>query len=276
MGRVESRRLVELSFTGHGFGSERRVLRDAIIWCDSRGVPYGEKAFGDLGADSVLPRLLNSPGNFTVLACFIPMSPRYLAMKGLDRPALHVLARINGAKKAREILDNIKQSDNVASTRLFPFGIMVVFVGVMLSVFQQTVGINAVLYYAPRIFESMGMGNPMVQTVVMGVVNITFTLVAIFTVEKLGRKPLLITGSIGMGPGAFGVALSNIFAVSSTFVPIYNMQLGSMGDKFGHMFVYLLYGAICIVAAWFVWRLVPETKGKTLEDITRLWQNRRK
>jgi SP family xylose:H+ symportor-like MFS transporter len=66
------------------------------------------------------------------------------------------------------------------------------------------------------------------------------------------------------------------FIVSSTFVPMYNMQLGSMGDKFGHMFAYALYGIICVVAAWFVWKLVPETKGKTLEDMTELWKNRRK
>ncbi len=209
---------------------------------------------------------------------------------------------------------------------------MVIFVGVMLSVFQQAVGINAVLYYAPRIFESMNMGNPMVQTIIMGIVNISFTLVAVFSVEKLGRKPLLIWGSIGMAIGAFGVALSNIvdgiapiipvvsimvysasfmfswgpicwvliaeifpntirsqavaiavafqwifnFIVSSTFVPMYNMHGLGMGDKFGHMFAYALYGIICVIAAWFVAALVPETKGKTLEDMTNLWRNRDK
>ena len=65
------------------------------------------------------------------------------------------------------------------------------------------------------------------------------------------------------------------FIVSSTFVPMYNMSLGDMGDKFGHMFAYGLYGIICVVAALFVWKLVPETKGKTLEDMTKLWKNRR-
>ena len=63
------------------------------------------------------------------------------------------------------------------------------------------------------------------------------------------------------------------FIVSSTFVPLYNMEGIGMGDKFGHMFVYAMYGIICIVAAWFVSRFVPETKGKTLEDMTRLWSN---
>ena len=55
---------------------------------------------------------------------------------------------------------------------------------------------------------------------------------------------------------------------------MYNMSLGDMGDKFGHMFAYGLYGIICIIAALFVWKLVPETKGKTLEDMTKLWKNR--
>ena len=65
------------------------------------------------------------------------------------------------------------------------------------------------------------------------------------------------------------------FIVSSTFVPMYNMEGMGMGTSFGHMFVYALYGVICIVAAWFVFALVPETKGKSLEDMTALWRNRR-
>ena len=267
---------------------------------------------------------------FTILVCFVPESPRYLALIGKDNKALAILTRINGKKAAEEILNNIKSTVEEKTEKLFSFGIMVIFVGVMLSVFQQAVGINAVLYYAPRIFDSMGMGNPMIQTVIMGIVNIIFTLVAVFTVERLGRKPLLIYGSIGMAIGALGVALSNIvnvsplvpvmsimvysasfmfswgpicwvliseifpntirsaavaiavafqwifnFIVSSTFVPLYNMSMGDMGDKFGHCFVYAMYGAICIIAAIFVYRLVPETKGKTLEDMTKLWQKRR-
>lgn len=270
-------------------------------------------------------------GIFTILVCFVPESPRYLTLVGKDAMALKILSRINGKTKGAEVLQQIKSTVDVKSERLFSFGVLVIFVGVMLSVFQQAVGINAVLYYAPRIFESMGMGNPMVQTVIMGIVNIAFTLVAVFTVEKLGRKPLLIWGSLGMAVGALGVAMSNVmtvpplmpvisimvysasfmfswgpicwvliaeifpntirsqavaiavafqwifnFIVSSTFVPMYNMSAFGMGDKFGHCFVYALYGIICIVAAIFVARLVPETKGKTLEDMTALWSKRKK
>ncbi len=266
---------------------------------------------------------------FALLICLVPETPRYLVMVKEESKALKVLSRINGAEEAQRILQDIKATITVRTERLFTYGWMCIFVGIMLSVFQQIVGINAVLYYAPRIFEDMGMTNPMVNTVVMGVVNILFTLVAVFTVEKWGRKPLLISGSLGMALGALGVAftfgkagmemvtmlsimvyaasfmfswgpicwvlMAEIFpntirgaamaiavafqwvfnfVVSSTFVPMFNMHL-TEGDHFGHWFTYGLYGIICIVAAFFVWKMVPETKGKTLEDMNKLWTDKK-
>ncbi|MBR0037635.1 MAG: D-xylose transporter XylE [Bacteroidales bacterium] len=266
-------------------------------------------------------------GLFALLICFVPETPRYLVSVGQDQKALGILSKINGNVKAKQILQDIKDTMVVKTEKLMTYGFVCIFVGVMLSVFQQAVGINAVLYYAPRIFGDMGMENPMVITVFMGVVNILFTLVAIFTVEKWGRKPLLIWGSIGMAIGALGVAftfghaglefvtaasimvyaasfmfswgpitwvlIAEIFPntirggavaiavafqwifnfiVSSTFVPMFNMHL-TEGDDFGHWFTYGLYGIVCLIAAIFVWRMVPETKGKTLEDMTKLWRN---
>ena len=264
-------------------------------------------------------------GLFALLILLVPETPRYLAMHGQADKAFEVLSRINGSEKAGEILQEIQETvqkdTHVRQEKLFAYGFMVVFIGCMLSVFQQIIGINAVLYFAPRIFESMGVDNNMLFTVIMGVINISFTLVAVFTVEKLGRKPLLITGSLGMALGAFGVALSTVaqvpalvpvasimvysasfmfswgpicwvyiaelfpntirsqatawavafqwifnFVVSSTFVPMYTRS---------PFFAYALYGVICLVAAVFVWRLVPETKGKTLEDMTHFWKTQK-
>ena len=148
-------------------------------------------------------------GLFTLLIMLVPETPRYLVMSGQAEKALHVLTRINGSSVASQVLSDIKSTVVEKKEKLLAYGFIVIFIGCMLSVFQQFVGINAVLYFAPRIFESMGMGNPMTQTVLMGIVNISFTLVAIFTVEKLGRKPLLITGSLGMAIGAIGVALAD-------------------------------------------------------------------
>ena len=265
-------------------------------------------------------------GLFALLICFVPETPRFLVSIGKDDKALHVLQRINGSERGAYVLKRIKETITIKIEPIMTYGAMCIFIGIMLSVFQQAVGINAVLYYAPRIFGDMGMDNPMMITVFMGIVNILFTLVAIFTVEKWGRKPLLIYGSLGMALGAFGVAvtfghagmelftaaslliysasfmfswrpicwvlIAEIFPntirgqavavavafqwifnfiVSSTFVPMFNMHL-TEGDDFGHWFTYGLYGCICVIAALFVWRLVPETKGKTLEDMSKLWK----
>ena len=265
-------------------------------------------------------------GLFALLICFVPETPRYLVSVGRDQQALSILSKINGAAKASQILQDIKDTMVVKTEKLLTYGWVCIFVGIMLSVFQQAVGINAVLYYAPRIFGDMGMDDPMMLTVFMGIINISFTLVAVFTVEKWGRKPLLIYGSLGMAFGALGVAVTfghagmelctaaslliysasfmfswgpicwvliaeifpntirgaavaiavaaqwiSNFIVSSSFVPMFNMHLVE-GDEFGHWFTYGLYGVICIIAAVFVWKLVPETKGKTLEDMTKLWK----
>lgn len=292
----------------------RIINADEAAWTISTGWRY---MFGS----EAIPA-----GLFALLICFVPETPRYLVMINRNDKALAILQKINGERDGLSILEDIKGTITEKTERLFTYGWMVIFVGIMLSVFQQAVGINAVLYYAPRIFSDMGMTNPMVNTIVMGIVNILFTLVAIFTVEKWGRKPLLITGSTGMAIGAFGVALTfgdpnlsfitmisimiysasfmmswgpicwvliaEIFPntirgaavaiavafqwmfnwiVSSTFVPMFNMKTD--GDpNFGHWFTYSLYGLICIAAAVFVWRLVPETKGRTLEEMSELWE----
>lgn len=259
-------------------------------------------------------------GLFAVLICFVPETPRYLAMVGQDDKALHVLTRINGDLEAENILSEIKNTVTEKTEKLMTYGFLCIFVGVMLSVFQQAVGINAVLYYAPRIYEAMGFDNPMVLTVFNGIVNLGFTCVAIFTVEKLGRKPLLIVGSLGMALGAIGVAITfddpsmqlfcmvsimvysasfmfswgpicwvliaEVFpntirgaavAIAVAFQWIFNWIVSTsfvpLANSMGYWFTYGLYGVICIIAAIFVWKLVPETKGKTLEDMTKLWKN---
>lgn len=294
----------------------RIINADEAAWTISTGWRYM------FGSEAV------PAGLFALLICFVPETPRYLVMINRDDKALYILQKINGTADGSHILEDIKNTITEKTERLFTYGWLVIFVGIMLSVFQQAVGINAVLYYAPRIFSDMGMTNPMVNTIVMGIVNILFTLIAVFTVEKWGRKPLLITGSAGMALGAFGVALTfgdpnmsivtmlsimvysasfmmswgpicwvliaEIFPntirgaavaiavafqwvfnwiVSSTFVPMFNMKLEGDPD-FGHWFTYGLYGIICVAAAVFVWRLVPETKGKTLEDMSELWRGK--
>ncbi|MDD2538580.1 MAG: D-xylose transporter XylE [Bacteroidales bacterium] len=257
---------------------------------------------------------------FGLLLLMVPKTPRYLVMSGSETKALHVLTKINGVSVAKTILEEIKETVVEKREKLFSYGVTVVIIGILLSFFQQAVGINVVLYYAPRIFENLGASGDvsMRQTVVMGVVNIIFTLVAIFTVDKFGRKPLLVIGSIGMMVGmaalsvlsfmdVIGVAalvfiiiytasfmmswgpitwvlISEIFpntirgqavaiavaaqwisnfVVSSTFPSLSEWSTGG---------AYLIYAVFSLLSAVFVLKMVPETKGKTLEDMSRLWR----
>ncbi len=262
-------------------------------------------------------------GLFGVLLLLVPKTPRYLAMVGDEVKALAVLTRINGSDKAASIMEDIRTTTKEKVEPLFAYGVAVVVIGILLSFFQQAIGINVALYYAPRIFASMGASGDaaMMQTVVMGVINIIFTLVAIFTVDKWGRKPLLIVGSVGMMVGMISlgmlsyldligfaalisiiiytasfmmswgpicwVLISEIFpntirgkavaiavaaqwianyAVSATFIPLSEWSLGS---------TYLMYAGFCALSIFFVWKFVPETKGKSLEEMASLWRGRK-
>lgn len=257
---------------------------------------------------------------FFLLILLVPETPRYLTLTGHDEQALKVLTRINGAAEARAIHDEIRQTVHEKTERLFAYGAAVIVIGVLLSFFQQAIGINVVLYYAPRIFENMGASGDasMLQTVVMGIVNIVFTVVAIFTVDKVGRRPLLIIGSVGMMIGMTALAILSFtgtiglaalvfiiiytasfmmswgpicwvliaeifpntirsqavaiavaaqwisnFLVSATFP---SMSAWSIGGT------YCIYALMALVSAVFVMKWVPETKGKTLEEMSRLWR----
>jgi SP family xylose:H+ symportor-like MFS transporter len=137
---------------------------------------------------------------FLLLLGLVPDSPRWFVLRGKSEKALEILMRLTHADEAKATLAEI-QATLVTPTRpLFSFGALVLVVGVMLSVFQQFVGINAVLYYAPLMFKNLGAStdSSMLQTVMVGVAMLTFTLVALVTVDHWGRKPLLIAGGLIM------------------------------------------------------------------------------
>ncbi|HEX2394550.1 MAG TPA: D-xylose transporter XylE [Bacteroidales bacterium] len=263
---------------------------------------------------------------FLLLLFFVPETPRYLVIRGKENKALDVLNRIAGKDEAKNILKEIKETIHEKSAPWLSFGFFVIFIGIMLSVFQQFVGINVVLYYAGNIFRNMGASTDtsLLQTIIVGIVNLTFTVVAIVTVDRFGRKPLMIIGALGMAvsmialgfsfySGSTGllalifmltytasfamswgpvtwVLLSEIFpnnirgamsiavaaqwianwVVSYTF-PIMNDNQW-LTELFNHGFSYWIYGVMGIIAALFVWKYVPETKGKTLEEMEKLWK----
>ncbi len=267
-------------------------------------------------------------GLFMILLFFVPETPRFLVMSGKEGSALKVLGNISGETAAPGILEEIKSTLHEKSAPWLSFGFFVIFIGIMLSVFQQFVGINVVLYYAGNIFRNMGasVNSSLLQTIIVGIVNLTFTVVAIMTVDRFGRKPLMIIGALGMavsmialgfsfythnegimalifmltytasfamswGPVTW-VLLSEIFPnsirgamsiavaaqwianwlVSFTF-PILNDNQ-ALTKVFNHGFSYWIYGIMGILAALFVWKYVPETKGKTLEEIEKLWKKK--
>ena len=146
-------------------------------------------------ASEAVPALI-----FLALLMFVPDTPRWFVMRGRNERALAELRRITDEADAQTILADIERTLKVREAPLFSFGTAVIVVGIMLSVFQQLVGINAVLYYAPLMFSNMGAStdSALLQTVVVGAANTIFTIVAILTVDRIGRKPLLIIGALIM------------------------------------------------------------------------------
>lgn len=264
---------------------------------------------------------------FLVLLFLVPESPRWLVMQQREPKALRILEKINGKQLAEQVLGEIRETvTGAGSSKLFSYGMLVVVIGILLSVFQQFVGINVVLYYAPAIFKNMGSSTDtsLLQTIIVGAINLTFTVVAILTVDRFGRKPLQIIGALGMaismvalgftfyfeqlGLGALifmltyvasfavswgpitWVLLAEIFpnrirgramavAVAAQWISNYLVswtfpmmdKSTALNNVFHHGFSYWIYGIMGLLAAWFMWKIVPETKGKTLEQMEKLW-----
>lgn len=296
-----------------------------VVYFVNWGIAFGQSIdwINDVGwrymfASEAIPAAL-----FGMLLFLVPETPRYLVLSNRDEKARSVLSRINADKlRAEAIFSEIKQSigRTTERSRIFSYGKIVILIGILLSVFQQFVGINVALYYAPRIFESMGAAKDasMLQTIIMGFVNVVFTVVAILTVDKWGRKPLLITGSIGMAIGMFAISwlsYNEIIGISTlVFIIIYTASfMMSWGPicwvliseifpnkirgqavavavgaqwaanylisstypammEYSGALTYGFYGLMAVLSALFVWKMVPETKGKSLEEMETLWK----
>lgn len=273
-------------------------------------------------ASEAIPALL-----FLFLLFFVPDSPRWYVLKGRRDEALAVLRRISDNLTAQTTLAEIDATLVERSRPLFSFGGKVLFIGIMLSVFQQFIGINAVLYYGPQMFQNAGFSSnvALLQTVVVGIALLVFTLVALVTVDRWGRKPLLILGgaiqavsmfalgalfanhatnawpliaavtyiagfSLSWGPVTW-VMLAEIFpnsikgkamAIAVAAQWIANLFISwsfkildgssALNAIANHAIAYWIYGAMSVLAALFVWRLVPETKQHSLEAIEGFWK----
>jgi SP family xylose:H+ symportor-like MFS transporter len=265
---------------------------------------------------------------FLVLLFFVPETPRFLMLKGNESGARAVLAKLVTAEEGEKELSEIRASlSEHHSGKLFSFGVLLIFVGVMLAVFQQFVGVNVVFYYATDIFKGMGLTTnaSLFQNIIVGAVDLTFTVVAIFTVDRFGRRPLQIVGALVMavsmislgavfwlggkgmvalvcmlvytagfavswGPVTW-VLLSEIFpnqirgkamavAVAAIWIADYLVSWTFpildknpwLVEHFKHGFAYWVYGVMGILAALFMAGVVPETNGRSLEQMQKLWQ----
>ncbi|HEY2728172.1 MAG TPA: sugar porter family MFS transporter, partial [Parafilimonas sp.] len=159
-------------------------------------------------ASGVLPAFL-----FFILLFFVPESPRWLTKKNRIGEAFYILDKVNGEEKAKDVLQEIKAAlthETGTIKELFKPGLRIaMIVGIVLALFSQITGINAIIYYAPEIFKTAGSGSEsaLLQTVILGLVNTVFTFVAIWLIDKAGRKTLLLYGVAGMIISLFAIGL---------------------------------------------------------------------
>lgn len=284
---------------------------------------FSEQVWRGMLGVGILPALV-----FLIGVFFIPESPRWLIQKGRIEEGVSIISRItNRSKEAVQIEQSKQQNkqENGSYKELFAPGMRkALLIGVLLPLFSQFSGINAIIYYGPTILSNAGisLSNSLISQVIFGVANMLFTLVAIWKVDSWGRRPLYLYGTAGatltlvltgfcfyvgattsiwllisvlaflacfafsIGPLKFVVA-SEIFPnairgralaicimvmwVADTIVgqltPILLAEVGSAGT-------FWFFGFFCMVAFIAVFKLLPETKGKSLEQIESDWKDK--
>ena len=257
---------------------------------------------------------------------FLPETPRWLVSKNREEEARQVLSRSRSEEEVDSEISEIREveqeeEEQVGYGELFaPWVRPMIVVGIGLAVFQQFVGINTVIYYAPTIIKSTGLGSSasILSTIGIGIVNVVMTVVAILIVDRVGRKPLLIVGLVGMVislliiggaflvPGLSGiiswvtlaglmlyvasfavsfgpllwVMLPEIFPVKARGAGTGLSSLSNWGANFivaqaflplvaliGTTAVFWILAGICVLAGIFIYFVVPETRGRSLEEI---------
>jgi len=281
-------------------------------------VTYGWRYM--LGSEA-LPALL-----FLGALFLVPESPRWLSKNGNNAEALRILEKLNPKEKAIEIHQDIQkalQQEKGRLSELFEKGFRTaIIIGVILALFSQITGINAIMYYAPEILKSAGFGvdSALMQTVLIGVINSIFTFVAIKYIDKAGRKKLLLWGILGMivcllvigglyqfdaleGPWLLifilgfvacfasslgpipwvliaeifptkvrGVAMSICIMVLWVGVMLISQFTPVLLSDLGPSYTFWLFMINAIFLWVFTYRMIPETKGKTLEEIEMGWK----
>ena len=293
-------------------------LKIAAYGDESWDIEYGWRY---MLASGILPALV-----FFILLFLVPESPRWLIKQNKYSEAADVMDKVYGQEISREVITEIEsaiKNESGTISELFSPGLRIaMIVGIVLALFSQITGINAIIYYAPEIFKTAGFGvqSALAQTVILGLVNTAFTFVAIFLIDKLGRKKLLLYGVTGMMLSLFAIGLCYYLKLSGgpwllIFIMLYIASFASSlgpipwviiseifptkmrGIAMSFATVVLWVGVVLItqltplmlgqlggaVTFWvfmvnafllilFTWKVIPETRQKSLEEIEQSWR----
>lgn len=299
-------------------GIDPSAAADAGLWSRM----FNAEAWRGMLGSETLPALL-----FLFIIFFIPESPKWLIIKGKPSEATAVLSRILGSEDEInaevEATRSSSGEDKGSWSDLLKPGILVaVLAGCAIAILGQFMGVNAVLYYGPKIFSEAGFDNPMFSTVLVGLVNFATTVLAVFIIDRVGRKQLIYWGVSGMiiclmSIGTYfatGGALGNGFmlafflayvfccAISISaivFVLLSEMYPNSIRGRAmslaGFMLwvgtylvgqltpvllewsqagTFFIFAVMCVPYMLIMWKVIPETTGKTLEEIEEYWTKR--
>ena len=299
-------------------GIDPSAAADAGLWSRM----FNAEAWRGMLGSETLPALL-----FIFIIFFIPESPKWLIIKGKPSEATAVLSRILGSEDEInaevEATRSSSGEDKGSWSDLLKPGILVaVLAGCAIAILGQFMGVNAVLYYGPKIFSEAGFDNPMFSTVLVGLVNFATTVLAVFIIDRVGRKQLIYWGVSGMiiclmAIGTYfatGGALGNGFmlafflayvfccAISISaivFVLLSEMYPNSIRGRAmslaGFMLwvgtylvgqltpvllewsqagTFFIFAVMCVPYMLIMWKVIPETTGKTLEEIEEYWTKR--
>lgn len=277
----------------------------------------------DMFAFAFIPIIIQFIGLF-----FIAETPSWLMSHNKREAADKILHKIRIASEREHLVDEKREEDAPTKKHwkaLFAPSVRMPFlIGIGVAVFQSITGINTVIYYAPQIFELAGYEEAqtaLFATILVGAINVLVTIISLWLIDRVGRRPLLIAGLIGMAIAlvVLGISFlakgeaSGLTAIVAllTFVGFFAVSLGpvawliisevyplgirgrAMGiatfsnwlcnyfvsltfltliQKLGTSGTFWIYAIICFLGLWFVIKLVPETKGKTLEQIQAFWK----